>query len=107
MTPKRLEVWLVRVQVGKSLDARPCIVLAEPRSDGAVAVVALSSAKDLKRPGFDFPLNPDHPNWMASGLRRPSQVLGDGFRLPEFDDFIERWGRLEGDLAREFEVWLG
>ena len=67
MTPRRLEVWLVRLAIGRSSDLRPCILIEEPK-DKQVYVVALSGNRDLFRSGLDFKIPAEHANFKASGF---------------------------------------
>ena len=104
--PLRFEIWLAHLAVGKSEDVRPCIVLGD-EEDREWAVMALSSNLSLYRSLTDFLFRADDPDFVATGLRRESYVLGDRILTASKIDFVVKWGRLEGELARRFEDWAG
>jgi hypothetical protein len=103
--PQRFEVWLTRLDIGDSHDLRPCVILG-PASHGLIRVVALSASLDLFREGLDFMVAAAHQDFHATGLRRSSYAIQGSTAQVEMGEFVKRWGRLEGALARAFEEWL-
>jgi len=104
--PKPLDVYLVKIQWNTSRDERPCVVLSEP-ANGFVCVALVSAARDLINPAFHFLIDATHPDFPLTGLDRASFVAGDELRDVRIEDLGQFLGRLEGDLARAFEEWIG
>jgi hypothetical protein len=106
MTIRPYDVYWAKVNYGHSTDARPCIVL-EVLSGNRVVVAMLSSAMPLFNSLIHFAVTPTHPDFKATGLKRDSYVEGTELHVLESDELIRIAGRFEGDLAREFENWIG
>jgi len=101
--PRRLDVMLVRARLGYSVDYRPCIVVELPKPNVAVVLV---SASDLVNPAEDFLIDAARPEFKATGLKKTSFAVGRAFVAVPISALGKRLGRLEGDLAREFDAWL-
>jgi mRNA-degrading endonuclease toxin of MazEF toxin-antitoxin module len=100
-----LEIFLARLRVRRCLDLRPCIVVALLPANRAL--IAPISASDLYRADLDFPLDPDHPDFHATGLDRASFILGDEWAEIDTSRLSVYLGRLTGHLAEDFLEWLG
>ena len=85
---------------------RPCMVISS-EIQGKLEIVPLSSALDLYRPGLHFLVRKDDPDFPATGLLRTSFIAGDQIREVEAARLVRRAGRLEGNLAGQFELWMG
>jgi mRNA-degrading endonuclease toxin of MazEF toxin-antitoxin module len=103
--PKRYDIYLIRWQLRKSNDFRPCIVL--DLGDGRVDCVMLISSSDLYRSNYDFLIRSDHPDFGATGLKKTSFAIGDQIHEIPASLLTVRLGHLEGELCRAFEKWLG
>lgn len=104
MPIQRHDIYLIRWRLRESFDFRPCVVLQEPNDDNTAIILVSSS--DLNREGYDFKIDREHPNFPATGLRSTSYVVGDqiyGVPTERLSTFL---GRLEGELAREFDAWI-
>ena len=101
--PRRLDIFLVRFRLDYSTDCRPCIIVEPPRHGVAVVLV---SASDLFNPAEDFKLDASCPQFKTTGLRRTSFAVGRAFVTVPVSALGKRLGRLEGDLAAEFDAWL-
>ncbi|GMV81384.1 MAG: hypothetical protein AMXMBFR7_25680 [Planctomycetota bacterium] len=99
--PAYLDVWLCNIPFRNCTDPRPWVVVeANPPHYKVVPL----SASDL-RTSWDFPIEMSHPNFRVTGLAR------DSFAILELQDvgqadFMKWKGRLEGQLAIEFEKWM-
>lgn len=101
-----LDVYFLEIQFRKCNDPRPCIVIH--LGNGKVAALALiSSATGLARPGYDFEISDQHPDFAATGLDRTSYVVCDKIVDVEMSKLTEYVGRFENRLAVEFKKWLG
>lgn len=105
MNPERLEVWLARIPWGHSQDLRPCIVV-EAEENGFWSVACVSSALDLYDINRHFLLDKPLPDFKATGLHRTSYVSDEPIHELSRADFHKRLGRLEGELARDFDRWI-
>lgn len=104
MTPQPKDLWLVRVALGQSGDARPCIVLSVHEKN--VQVLPLSSQMDLYRPANHFRLEKTDTDFPATGLLRTSYILGEKVIEVDVNLLTRRVGRLEGALAQDFDKWI-
>lgn len=104
--PQRLDLYLIRWQFKACNDYRPCIILDSPVGSTA-NIMLVSSANSLRRPVIDFRIAADLPDFKASGLGRESYALGDEIHSVAITCLGKHLGRLEGELAREFEKWIG
>jgi len=103
--PQRHEIYLVRVPLRASFDYRPCIVLDVSHNTIVVGVMLVSSSS-LYRKAYDFLIPKEHPNFAATGLKKTSFAIGDQIRDVAAADLNQYLGRLEGELAREFDKWI-
>ena len=69
-------------------------------------MIVLVSSSELYRPGLHFLIPKEHPNFPATGLTKTSFVLGGQIRDLPIEELDERLGRLEGELAKEFDKWI-
>jgi mRNA-degrading endonuclease toxin of MazEF toxin-antitoxin module len=106
MYPRRFEIYLIRWQLKESFDFRPCIVL-DPAVADRVEIILVSSAPDLYESGSHFLIRDDDPDFPETGLKKTSYALGDKIREAPIAMLGKRLGRLEGELARDFEKWIG
>jgi len=83
-----------------SADARP-FLLVRPLPAGAWACFPIST-KDYD--GNPFEVDQNDPDFSATGLSATSYIYD--YRLEEVtaDEFLERWGQLEGDLLARFRA---
>lgn len=101
-----LAVVLAGVPVGECTDPRRCIVVGveEPNH---VVLVPCSAQLDLYRPSMDFLIADDHPGFSGTGFQRTSYAIeGPLVRLAR-ESVRKVYGRLTGELAEEFEDWMG
>lgn len=106
MKPKRLEIYLARIEFRLSNYTRPCVVIDIPKFDW-VKIARISSAMDLYKPHLDFLLDVKHSDFRATGLIKTSYISGEKFfEMPvlELGNYI---GHLKGDLANDFAEWFG
>jgi len=98
-------VIATNLQVGRSGDKRPCIVV-ELRGDSHVVLAPCSSQFDM----FDQTCHCQFPDWHsdfpATGFLRSSYAIDDFVERPR-DDVVKPLGRLEGELASRFLDWAG
>ena len=106
MAPAPCEIYDALVPYRDCKDPRPVIVL-EPPSGGKVVVALISGAMDLLRgSSVHFKLDPTHPDFVATGLKKECYVAGDEiFTLP-VAKLMRRRGRLLGELASRFQSWI-
>src|SRR4051812_31416679 len=96
------EIYSARIQLNASNDLRPCLVIS--LSNDPIDVLAISSQSDLcQDQRIHFPLDPAHPNFHATGLKRKSFVIGIRELKVARADIKHRLGRLEGKLLAEFK----
>lgn len=101
-----LDIYFLEVKFRKCNDPRPCIVIH--LGAGRVAALAMiSSASGLARPGYDFEIRDDHPDFPATGLDRTSYVVCDKIVEVDVSRLTEYVGRFENRLAEEFKKWMG
>jgi len=105
--PAPLEIWQVAgLVVGRSEDARPCIVL-RVLPNGDVKIAPLSASLALRGPPWQhFVIEAEHPDFPATGLTRTCYVLGDCLSTIERRQLARRRGKLQGELAKVFENWI-
>lgn len=107
MTPQRGEIYLVRARWSDSSDFRPCVIV-RVESDGRIVVVSLiSAAMDLYNRQWHFYISKLHPDFKATGLRKDSYCSGEELPHISVNLLGKRLGRLEGELARAFDAWIG
>ena len=106
MNQQPLDIFNVRIQLGKCGDLRPCIVIY-PERFGKVTVLSISGQGDLCNSASYFVIETDHHDFSATGLDRRSFIIGIQLDEIEVSRLKKRLGRLEGDLAREFKGWYG
>ena len=104
--PQRFELYIIRWQFRACNDYRPCIIL-DPPDRSTANIMLVSSAITLRHPLFDFLIRVDHPDFKATGLTRQSYALGDEIHAVSLAFLGKRLGRMECDMAREFEQWAG
>jgi len=102
---QRHEIYAARLRYGRSNDFRPCLIL-EVHNNRTVTVAPLSSVVELYNSSIHFWIDASRPEFGATGLRKTSYCDGSLlFTIPQ-ERLTKRFGRLEGDLSREFEKWL-
>jgi hypothetical protein len=69
----------------------------------------ISSAIDLYDSRIHFLIPNHHNDFAMTGLKRTSYVLGDEFKEIKITDLkkCKRIGEISGELAIEFDNWLG
>ena len=100
------DIYLVKLRYRSSEDPRPCVILDPPDSEH-VTVALISSAMDLYRRGMHFLIEEDRSEFPLTGLKKTSFVAGDQIHDIHVADLGKRLGHLTGDLAIEFENWIG
>jgi hypothetical protein len=106
MNPSQFDIFLARLRFGKCNDVRPCLVLYPPQND-TITVMAISSQETL----FDFRshlwIEPTHPDFRATALKRRSYFCGNEVDRILNSELGAKLGRLEGTLLAEFKDWYG
>ena len=109
----RFDIYRAKIQFGKSVDPRPCIVLREPTQDPdappgtlVVLVAPLSSQMDLYDPSRHFLLDDVDVDFAATGLRRKSYVIATAPAHVPVALLEKKYGALAGDLLVRFLFWL-
>ena len=98
-------VVAVNLQVGRSGDRRPCIVV-ELRGESDMVLAPCSSQFDMFDPTCHCELPDWHSDFAATGLLRSSYAIDDFVERPR-SDVVRVLGRLEGELASRFLDWAG
>lgn len=83
-----------------SEDARP-FLLVRPLAASAWACFPIST-KDYG--GDPFEVNQSDRDFRATGLSTTSYIYDFRFEEVTADEFLERWGQLEGDLLTRFRA---
>ncbi len=110
MRPNPFEIWLARLPLGHSTDTRPWVVVLPPQNDPehpgkfSVTLAPVSSALDLVGDD-DFPITPEDPEFLHTGLRKESFVIGDRAVRVRGDRLLRKLGELRGELGERFERW--
>jgi mRNA-degrading endonuclease toxin of MazEF toxin-antitoxin module len=104
MAIQRHDIYLIRYRLRNSYDFRPCVVLAAPTAANTDVILATSS--DLHRPGYDFQILKDHPDFAATGLKKNTYVMGDQIYTVPASMLNTKLGHLEGALAKAFDKWI-
>jgi hypothetical protein len=105
MTIHQWDVVVAEIHYGHSDDVRPCIVVELPAPDGSVCVIPLSSHLALSQEWRDFRFDPNHPDFVDTGLARASFANGaEIYRIHR--PVLKRIGSLRGELLRAFRDWL-
>ncbi len=99
-----LDVVVVKgIQLGKSDDRRPCIIV-EMREPMWIVVVPCSSS-DHYDPARDFMFHDWHEDFSKTGFVRSTYAIDGSFVEVPVSDVAKTIGRLEGDLAVDFLKW--
>ena len=104
MTVTRLDIVAAKLQLGPSLDRRPWLVLTAGAQDRCL-LLPISSALELFDPTQHFRLDPQHPDFPATGLRKASYIIGSRPVDSSTTTLEKRLGCLQGDLAAKFLEW--
>jgi mRNA-degrading endonuclease toxin of MazEF toxin-antitoxin module len=100
------EVYDVETKFRESRDRRPAVVI-EPPSPSGVPVALISGAMDLYQgPAVHFRLDPTHPDFPATGLKKDCYIAGDEIYTIRPDQLIHRRGKLQGELRARLERWI-
>ena len=106
MTPQPLEIFAATLPLGHAQDRRPWLVV-EQTDPVRWRMLPISAATDLFDPALHFRLDPRHPDFPATGLRKASFIIAN-WPVDAAEAVLQkRIGRLEGRLADEFTRWLG
>ena len=106
MVPQAFEIYDARVPYRECKDTRPVITI-EPPTGGRVALALISGAMDLYNgPVVHFRLDPAHPDFAATGLKKECYVAGDEILTLSTDRLIRRRGQLQGSLRESFGGWI-
>jgi hypothetical protein len=102
-----LDVVVVKeIQLGRSNDRRPCVVV-EVRGSSRIVVVPCSSSPDLYDPARHLMFHDSHKDFAKTGFRRSSYAADGPLVEVAVSDVTKTIGRLEGDLAAQFMRWVG
>jgi hypothetical protein len=101
------QVALVQLRLNNAEYPRPCVAITVSNSEGVFGALAISSKMDLFRSDQHFLIRDDHPDFSATGLKTNSYVIGSPVFNVRPERFIRTLGELRGDLAKEFEKWIG
>lgn len=104
--PKAFDVYTVKFVFRRSTDPRPCVLLNDPLN-GRVTVAPISSADELFKPALHFRIDEKHEDFPATGLIKPSYVLGDEIREIDVSDLRRHAGEFQKGLLRSFVEWIG
>jgi len=102
---KNKEIFLAKISYDKVDYPRPCVIIRV--SDDTALVGLISSALDLYNPIYDFLISPEYQEFIYTGLKKKSFIKGYPFPELPIDSFIRRFGYFAGDLARDFDKWIG
>lgn len=102
MQPK--EIYLCKVKYRESFDIRPCIILTVGKNN--VTIAFISSAIDLYNHRTHFLIRSDHPDFIHTGLKKTSFVIGDEFKDSPINKLGKKIGILTGELAEAFDKWI-
>jgi len=103
LTPQPLEV--VAATLRHSQDRRPWLAIDQVTA-GRWRLLPISAALDLFDPELHFRLDPGHPDFPATGLKKASFIIAN-LPVDALEAGIERRiGLLQGQLASEFLAWL-
>jgi mRNA-degrading endonuclease toxin of MazEF toxin-antitoxin module len=100
-------IYLALIRLEDCNDERPCVVLSESSGENRILIAPISAQMDLFSPLLHFKIEKDHPDFKATGLNRTSYVMGNKLREIDSSDFIARLGKLDGDMAKRFQDWIG
>ena len=103
----RDRVYLIRVQWGKSSDARPCIILAPPDSRGRLQVAFISANMSLYNPRSHFYLSSADPDYIHLKLPKPECFVDENKYEVLVNELVKPLGELRGELGIKFHEWFG
>jgi len=106
MIVQPLDIVYAPVRLRLCTDARPCLVLYPPHLD-RVIFACISGEPDLFDRNLHFRIEPTHPDFPATGLKRRSYVLCDELHEIRLADILKHLGRFDDRLAGEFKNWYG
>lgn len=105
MTPHPLEIFTATLPLGHSHDRRPWVVI-EAAGPDRWRLLPISAAVDLFDPELHFRLDPSHPDFPLTGLKRASFIVAN-LPVDAPQAVLERrLGCLQSQLAAEFLNWL-
>lgn len=102
---QRKEIYLASIHYRYANYNRPCVILETLPNRHLVGMI--SSSMDLYKENYDFLIRSNHPDFPATGLKRTCYVMRVVFPEIEDSQIVEKWGVLTGDLAKDFEDWIG
>jgi len=76
LTPQPLEIFAATLALGHSQDRRPWLVV-EQADSGRWRMLPISAAMDLLDPALHFRVDPSHPDFPATGLRKASFITAN------------------------------
>ena len=100
-----LDFVLAHVRVGACFDPRRCIVVGK-QSERAL-LIPCSAQLDLYKPRRDFLIEESRPEFPATELTKTSFAIDGPVQEVEIERIRKVYGKLTGQLAKEFESWLG
>ena len=98
------EIRMVEARLGYAVYPRPCIVTKIETN--RTARVFFLSTKNYSERGQSFCISNQHPDFSATGLKATSHTIHPAQHI-ELKYLGSKRGELTGQLAREFEAWLG
>lgn len=104
--PAPYEVWQTRrFQLGNSVKDRPAICLRGHTDDAGQFLPCSSRFEHFVNAGQHFEIPDTHANFAATGLRRRTYVIREGYML-EAEQLDRVLGVIEGELRAQFDAWL-
>ncbi|MCZ7644190.1 MAG: hypothetical protein M5U26_02735 [Planctomycetota bacterium] len=79
----------------------------EKRPAGRFLLLPVSAAMDLYDSLQHFKLDPNHPDFPATGLKKVSYIIGNRPIEVSLAALETQIGCLQGNLALEFQDWFG
>jgi mRNA interferase MazF len=88
---------------------RPAVIISGPAKTGSDVIVAFISSKVVDTPkATEFLLDPNHPDFAETGLKRPSLFKLDKLATVDRSLLVGEIGYLSHDLVQEINrrLWL-
>lgn len=83
-----------------SVKRRPCLVLAQCDSPEDFLVAFITSVPDVPRSARAVAVDPTHPEWRRTGLKKPSLIRVDKLTTLHFSVISGAIGAMPADVMR-------